>query len=98
MYLGGLNLVVYRFSIVTFPVLPREDAVVATPEVIDEPAFKVAVIGAEIAPRKPEPRPLNKPLTPSYLVFSTGFVKIPVNPPTSSDTPPFTPRYNPSKK
>jgi len=37
--------------------------------VIDDPTLKVAVTGADIAPKRPEPRPLKKPLAPSSLVF-----------------------------
>jgi hypothetical protein len=63
---------------------------------MEEPALKVAVTGEVIAPTNPDPRPLKKPLAPSYLVYWIGFVNMPVTPPNNSVTPPFTPSYRPS--
>ena len=93
MYLGGLNLAYTELVSIccSLPRLPRLVAVAATPYVKLVPALKVAVTGADIAPKSPYPMPLKKPLAPSYFVFSNGLVKIPVTPPTNSDTPPLTP-------
>jgi len=44
-------------------------AVAATPCVIEDPAFKVAVTGAVIAPMRPDPKPLKNPFTPSSFDF-----------------------------
>jgi hypothetical protein len=63
--------------------------------VIEEPALRVAVTGAEIIPTRPDPRPLKNPFAPSSFVFYIGLVNIPVTPPTISLTPPETPCIRP---
>ncbi len=96
-YRGGLNRAYKEFESMTllwygsFPMFPMYYAVPAAPWVIDCPARRVAVTGAEKAPIRPDPRPLKNPLAPSFLVFSIGFENMPVTPPIISLPNPVTP-------
>jgi hypothetical protein len=68
------------------------------PTAIELVNFKMALIGAIIAPNKPVPSPLKKPLIPSFFAYLYGLRKIPLKPFPSSRNVPFIPSNVPASK